>query len=82
MEDDTATAVDIVQEIVMKVMNRTSVHRLLLACTNSKQTQTDISYSSGYAPATSMQLPHPRPKKAAQQQGAEIPHLKLSKIAV
>ena len=51
---------DIVQEIVMKVMNRTSVHRLLLVCTNSKHTQTDISYSSGYAPATSMQLPHLR----------------------
>ena len=35
VEDDTATAVNIVQEIVMKVMNRTSVHRLLLVCTNS-----------------------------------------------
>ena len=47
MEDDTATAVDIVQEVVMEVMNMTSVHRRLLARTNSKHAVTISETSSG-----------------------------------
>ena len=70
MEDDTATAVDIAQEAMMEVMNRSSAHRRLLADTNSKYTQTDISYSSGTAPANHMQLPCHRPVAAAQQGAA------------
>ena len=68
VEDDTATAVDIAQEVMLEVMNRSSANRWLLAHTNSKYTQTDISYSSGTAPANHMQMPCHRPVAAAQQQ--------------
>ena len=70
MEDDTATAIDIAQEVIMEVMNRSSAHRRLLADTNSKYTETDISYSSGTAPANHMQLPCHRPVAVAQQGAA------------
>ena len=73
MEGDTATAVDIAQEVMMEVMNRFSVHRRLLAHTNSKYMQTDISYSSGTAPANHMQLPCHKPAAVTQQGAAMRP---------
>ena len=66
VEDETA--VDIAQEVMMEVMNRSSAHRRLLVHTNSKYTQTDISYYSGTALANHMQLPCHRPVAADQQQ--------------